>query len=61
MPGVVFETPTGSAGAFGNAGRRVARPHYIFESEMAFRRVAHYPLDWRGLATAELEILSYAT
>ena len=32
-----------------------------FETEMAFRRVRHYPSDWRDLPTAELEILSHAT
>ena len=32
-----------------------------FETEMAFRRVRHYPSDWRELPTAELEILSHAT
>jgi hypothetical protein len=36
-------------------------PALYFETEMAFRRVTHYPLDWRDLPTAELEILSHAT
>ena len=36
-------------------------PALYFETEMAFRRVARYPLDWRDLPTAELEILSHAT
>ena len=36
-------------------------PALYFETEMAFRRVSHYPLDWRDLPTAELEILSHAT
>jgi hypothetical protein len=36
-------------------------PALYFESEMAFRRVTHYPSDWRDLPTAELEILGHAT
>jgi len=36
-------------------------PALYFETEMAFRRVTRYPLDWRDLPTAELEILSHAT
>lgn len=36
-------------------------PALYFEAEMAFRRVAHYPFNWRDLPTAELEILSHAT
>jgi len=31
-----------------------------FESVIGFRRVTHYPHDWRELPTAELEILSFA-
>jgi len=31
-----------------------------FESVIGFRRVTHYPPDWRELPTAELEILSFA-
>ena len=42
----------------GEAGRP---PALYFETEMAFRRVTHYPLNWRDLPTAELEILSHAT
>lgn len=30
-----------------------------FESVIGFRRVTHYPPDWRELPTAELEILSF--
>ena len=37
------------------------QPALYFETEMAFRRVTHYPLDWRDLPTAELEVLSHAT
>jgi len=29
-----------------------------FETDVAFRRVQHYPRDWRNLPTGELEILS---
>ena len=29
------------------------------ETEMAFRRVMRYPLHWRDLSTAELELLSH--
>ena len=36
-------------------------PALYFETEMAFRRVTHYPLNWRNLPTMELEILSHAT
>lgn len=36
-------------------------PALYFETEMAFRRVTRYPLDWRELPTAELEILSHDT
>ena len=36
-------------------------PALYFETEMAFRRVTHYPSDWRDLPTAELEILRNAT
>ena len=36
-------------------------PALYFEAEMAFRRVAHYPLDGRVLPTEALEILSHAT
>ena len=32
-----------------------------FENDDAFRRVTHYPEDWRDLPTGELEILSRAT
>ena len=36
------------------------RPQALyFESEMAFRRVTHYPLDWQYLSQAELEALSH--
>jgi hypothetical protein len=36
-------------------------PALYFETEMAFRRVTHYPFNWRDLSTAELEVLSHAT
>jgi hypothetical protein len=36
-------------------------PALYFEAEMAFRRVTHYPLEWRGLSMRELEVLSNAT
>ena len=36
-------------------------PALYFESDHAFRRVAHYPDDWRELPTGELEILSHET
>jgi len=32
-----------------------------FENEVAFRRVADYPDDWRDLPTGELEVLSLRT
>jgi len=32
-----------------------------FETDVAFRRVTSYPMDWRDLPTAELEILSRGT
>jgi hypothetical protein len=35
-------------------------PALYFQSEMAFRRVAHYPFNWRELPSAELEVLSRA-
>jgi hypothetical protein len=35
-------------------------PALYFETEMAFRRVTHYPLHWRDLPTGDLEILSHA-
>ena len=35
-------------------------PALYFQAEMAFRRVAHYPFNWRELSTAELELLSCA-
>ena len=34
-------------------------PALYFQAEMAFRRVAHYPFNWRDLSTAELESLSH--
>ena len=34
-------------------------PALYFESDAAFRRVTHYPLDWRNLSGAELELLSH--
>jgi hypothetical protein len=36
-------------------------PALYFESPGAFRRVTHYPPDWRDLTTGELEILSLET
>jgi hypothetical protein len=36
-------------------------PALYFESPTAFRRVTHYPPDWRDLPTGELEILSLKT
>jgi hypothetical protein len=33
-------------------------PALYFETTNAFRRVTHYPPDWRELPTSELEILS---
>ncbi len=36
-------------------------PALYFESPRAFRRVTHYPPDWRDLTTSELEILSLET
>jgi hypothetical protein len=36
-------------------------PALYFESRGAFRRVTHYPPDWRDLTTGELEILSRQT
>ncbi len=36
-------------------------PALYFESPGAFRRVTHYPPDWRDLTTGELEILSLKT
>jgi hypothetical protein len=36
-------------------------PALYFESPGAFRRVTHYPPDWRDLTTRELEILSLKT
>ena len=36
-------------------------PALYFESDVAFRRVADYPDDWRDLPTGELEILSQGT
>jgi len=36
------------------------RPRALyFESEMAFRRVTHYPIDWQTLSPGELEALSH--
>jgi hypothetical protein len=32
-----------------------------FESDVSFRRVAHYPLDWETLSTGELAVLSRGT
>jgi hypothetical protein len=37
------------------------RPALYFESPAAFRRVTHYPPNWRDLPTGELEILSLKT
>jgi hypothetical protein len=31
----------------------------VFESREAFRRVCHFPRDWRALSDAELEALSW--
>jgi len=36
-------------------------PALYFECDHAFRRVTHYPQDWRELPTGELEILSHET
>ena len=38
-----------------------AGPALYFENDVAFRRVADYPDDWRDLPTGELEILSQGT
>ena len=35
-------------------------PALYFQTEMAFRRVAHYPFNWHDLPAAELEVLSHA-
>ena len=32
-----------------------------FETDAAFRRVQHYPRDWRNLPTGELDFLSRGT
>src|SRR5215207_7001236 len=38
------------------------RPRALyFETDSAFRRVTHYPPDWRDLPTGEVEILSRET
>lgn len=40
---------------------RHGAPALYFESAAAFRRVTHYPPDWRELAIVELELLSHQT
>ena len=37
------------------------RPALYFENDVAFRRVADYPEDWRDLPTGEREVLSLRT
>jgi hypothetical protein len=51
-----------TAAEFWCVGERLLREWgraLYFESVIGFRRVTHYPPDWRELPTAELEILSF--